>query len=306
MEDAQSTLSLTGSRAVVEPFAALFDARFGDEGRPTSVFEVGADRGEAEPSGDPWRFALTVPTMACDEWLDRLTLLADERGAAAEFEREDHDDVDWVSMTLQALAPVRAGRFLVHGSHDRAAVRAGDVGVEVDAGLAFGTGHHGTTAGCLDMLERVLRRGKPRRVLDVGTGSAVLAIAAAKAARVPVLASDIDATAVRVARENARANGVGANGAGGLVRCVAAAGFHHPAFRAFGTADLALANILAGPLKRLAAPMRRHLAPGADVILSGLLPHQARGVAATYRLQGLALEREHRRDGWSTLLMRAP
>ena len=297
MDDAQSTLSLTGPRAVAAPFAALFDARFGDEGLPACVFETDPDAGEASP----WRFTLTVPTAAGDEWIDRLTLLAREGNMSADFEREDHGDVDWVSMTLQALAPVRAGRFVVHGSHDRGVARGGEVGVEVDAGLAFGTGHHGTTAGCLDMLERVLRCERPQRVLDVGTGSAVLAIAAAKAARARVLASDIDRTAVRVARANVATNGVAP-----FVGCVAAAGFHHAAFRAFGRCDLVMANILAGPLKRLARPMRRHLASGAHVILSGLLPHQAAGVLATYRLQGLVLEREHRRNGWATLLLRAP
>lgn len=298
MEEPQSTLSLAGPRDAVEPLAVLFDARYGEEGLPASLFEEGGE----------WRFTLTVPTLAGDEWLDRLTLLAEERGIApgergiaAEFEREDHGAVDWVAMTLAALAPVRAGRFVVHGSHDRDAPRAGEVAVEVDAGLAFGTGHHGTTAGCLDMLERVIREGHPvRRVLDVGTGSGVLAIAAARAMRVPVLASDIDPTSVRVARANVRANGATS------VRCVVATGFHHRASMRHGRADLVMANILAGPLKRLAAPMRRHLAPGARVILSGLLPHQAAGVVATYRMQGLALEREHHRDGWTTLLMRLP
>lgn len=290
--ESQSTLSLTGPRADIEPFATLFDARFGDEGLPQSMFETEPEAGDASP----WCFSLVVPTEASDEWIDRLTLLAQEKDIEADVEREDHGEIDWVSMTLRELTPVRAGRFTVHGSHD---APPHGVSVEVDAGLAFGTGHHGTTAGCLHLLERVVRRSSPRRILDVGTGSAVLAIAAAKALHRPVLASDIDRTAVKVARENVRTNGMDA-----FVRCIHATGFEHPAFSRFGKADLVLANILAGPLKRLARPMRDHLAAGASVILSGLLPHQAASVIATYRAQDLALERVHLQDGWASLLLR--
>ena len=205
---------------------------------------------------------------------------------------------DWVSASLEDLAPVPAGRFVVHGRHDRARISPNKTGIEIEAALAFGTGHHGTTRGCLLLLDQVLRSHAPRRVLDLGTGSGVLAIAAAKALRQKVLASDIDAVSVRVARENARLNGVG-----NWVEMIHATGFSAPQFAARGPFDLVLANILANPLRQMATPMAAHLAPSGLVILSGLLPHQAQGVIAAYRARGLVLHRQLNIDGWSSLLM---
>jgi ribosomal protein L11 methyltransferase len=206
---------------------------------------------------------------------------------------------DWVKASLRELAPVRAGRFVVHGHHDRAKVAPNQLGIEIEAALAFGTGHHGTTRGCLLLLDHVLRAHRPRRVLDVGTGTGVLAIAAAKALRSKVLASDIDTLSVATARENARLNG-----AGNWVEAIAAAGFSAPQFAEHGPFDLVLANILANPLKQMATAMARHLAPSALVILSGLLTPQASGVIAAYRAPGLVPVRHLRLDGWSSLLMR--
>jgi ribosomal protein L11 methyltransferase len=182
---------------------------------------------------------------------------------------------DWVAASLEDLVPVPAGRFIVHGRHDRAWVPANKLGIEIEAALAFGTGHHGTTRGCLLLLDSVLREHFPRRVLDLGSGTGVLAIAAAKAQRQRVLASDIDPVSVGVARENARLNGVG-----NLVESICATGFSAAQFASRGPFDLVLANILANPLKQMATPMAQHLAPSALVILSGLLPHQAQGVIA--------------------------
>jgi ribosomal protein L11 methyltransferase len=206
---------------------------------------------------------------------------------------------DWVKATLEELVPVRAGRFIVHGQHDRARVPPNKLGIEIEAALAFGTGHHGTTRGCLLLLDDVLKARRPARVLDLGTGSGVLAIAAAKALRHQLLASDIDPLAVRVARENARLNGTG-----DLVETIAAVGFSAPDFARHGPFDLILANILANPLRQMATPMAAHLAPSGLVILSGLLPHQAQGVIAAYRARGLVLERHLQVEGWSSLLMR--
>ncbi|MGJ4994230.1 50S ribosomal protein L11 methyltransferase [Bradyrhizobium sp. HKCCYLS3077] len=206
---------------------------------------------------------------------------------------------DWVKASLDDLVPVPAGRFLVHGSHDRARVPANKLGIEIEAALAFGTGHHGTTRGCLLLLDHVLKAHAPRRVLDLGTGTGVLAIAAAKATHRPILASDIDAPSVVVARENARLNG-----AGPLVRVIRATGFAAADFAHQGPFDLVLANILANPLRQLASPMQRHLAPGAFVILSGLLTPQARAVAAAYRARGLVPMRHLKIEGWSSLLLR--
>ena len=205
---------------------------------------------------------------------------------------------DWVKASLEDLVPVPAGRFVVHGAHDRARIAPNKLGIEIEAALAFGTGHHGTTRGCLLLLDHVLKSRKPRRVLDLGTGTGVLAIAAAKARKRAVLASDIDAPSVRVARDNARLNGVG-----NLVQTIRATGFAAPEFAKHGPFDLVLANILANPLRQLAGPMSGHLAPEAFVILSGLLNHQAASVVAAYRARGLVPLRHLRIEGWSSLLL---
>jgi ribosomal protein L11 methyltransferase len=207
---------------------------------------------------------------------------------------------DWVKASLEDLVPVPAGRFVVHGQHDRGRIPPNKLGIEIEAALAFGTGHHGTTRGCLLLLDHVLKAWRPRRVLDLGTGTGVLAIAAARALHEKVLASDIDPVSVEVARENARLNV-----AGHLVQTITATGFSAPQFAAHGPFDLVLANILANPLRQLAGPMARHLAPRAQVILSGLLTPQAGGVIAAYRARGLVPLRHLKIDGWSSLLLRA-
>ena len=207
---------------------------------------------------------------------------------------------DWVKASLDDLVPVPAGRFVVHGAHDRARVPQNKIGVEIEAALAFGTGHHGTTRGCLLLLDHVLKARRPQRVLDLGTGTGVLAIAAAKALQRKVLASDIDAPSVAVARENARLNSVGPH-----VQVIRATGFSAPDFSAQGPFDLVLANILANPLRQLAGAMSRHLAGGAYVILSGLLTPQATGVIAAYRPRGLVPIRHVKIEGWSSLLLQS-
>jgi ribosomal protein L11 methyltransferase len=206
---------------------------------------------------------------------------------------------DWVKASLEDLVPVPAGRFVVHGQHDRDRVPPNKLGIEIEAALAFGTGHHGTTRGCLLLLDHVLKAHRPRRVLDLGTGTGVLAIAAAKALHESILASDIDPLSVLVARENARLNETGH-----LVQMIQATGFAAPQFAQRGPFDLVLANILANPLRQLATQMARHLAPSALVILSGLLTHQAASVIAAYRDRGLVPVRHLRIDGWSSLLLR--
>src|SRR5437764_1187924 len=206
---------------------------------------------------------------------------------------------DWVKASLEDLVPVPAGRFVVHGQHDRDRIALNKIGIEIEAALAFGTGHHGTTRGCLLLLDHVLKAWRPRRVLDLGTGTGVLAIAAARALHEKVLASDIDPASVQVARENARLNV-----AGHLVQAIRATGFSAPQFADAAPFDLVLANILANPLRQLAAPMARHLAPSALVILSGLLTHQAPGVIAAYRARGLVPVRHLRIEGWSSLVLR--
>jgi ribosomal protein L11 methyltransferase len=223
---------------------------------------------------------------------------SDEIAGAIRFDTVEAKD--WVKASLADLVPVDANRFVVHGAHDRARVAANKLSIEIEAALAFGTGHHGTTRGCLLLLDHVLKARVPRRVLDLGTGTGVLAIAAAKALHRPILASDIDAPSVVVARENARLNGVGDR-----VHVIRATGFAAVEFPTNGPFDLVLANILANPLRQLAGPMSGHLAPRAQVILSGLLNHQAGAVIAAYRARGLVPVRHLKIEGWSSLLLRA-
>jgi ribosomal protein L11 methyltransferase len=208
---------------------------------------------------------------------------------------------DWVRQSLEGLAPVAAGRFFLHGAHDRARRRAGGISLEIDAGTAFGTGHHGTTEGCLVALDRLLKHRTPQRILDVGCGTGVLAIAAARATLRPALASDIDPEAVRVTLDNARLNGVRPR-----VRSIVAAGLGHPGIAAGAPYDLIFANILARPLVALATGLARVLAPGGHLILSGLTLDQSRWIEATYRSRGLVLAARIRRGNWVSLVLTRP
>lgn len=228
-------------------------------------------------------------------------LLADIVGVdlAATIVTERIARQDWVARSLAGLAPVRAGRFLVHGGHDRTDVRSNDVALEIEAALAFGTGHHGTTRGCLLALDSVLKRRRPRRVLDLGTGTGVLAMAAAKVLHRTIACSDLDATAVTAARGNALMNGLGP-----WVRPVRAAGLQHPILRDLAPYDLVLANILAKPLRSLAPSVATHAARGADLILSGLLPRDVPGILSSYAAQGFALRSRGDLEGWATLSLR--
>jgi ribosomal protein L11 methyltransferase len=218
---------------------------------------------------------------------------------AEQFVFEAIAETDWVAASLAGLAPVAAARFIVHGAHDRHRIPPNRIGIEIEAALAFGTGHHGTTRGCLLALDQLLKARRPRRILDVGTGTGVLAIAAARALRRPVLASDIDARSVTAARVNARGNR-----SGSLVEIHRAAGIGHGRFRQRAPFDLILANILLAPLQRLARPIARVLAPRGCVVLSGLLPIHANAALAAYRLQGLTLERRIILEDWATLVLR--
>lgn len=251
-----------------------------------------------EGPGGRWDITVHFAEPPDQESIRELVGLAAGGDVARDIAFDTVEAKDWVKATLEDLVPVRAGRFIVHGRHDRTKVPANKLGIEIEAALAFGTGHHGTTRGCLLLLDEVLKVHLPRRVLDLGTGTGVLAIAAAKALRIKVLASDIDPLAVRVARENARLNG-----AGDLLQAVHATGFSAPEFSQRAPFDLVLANILANPLRQMATPMAEHLAPSALVILSGLLPQQAQSVVAAYRARGLALRKHLGIEGWSSLLM---
>jgi ribosomal protein L11 methyltransferase len=251
-----------------------------------------------EAPGGRWDITMHFGEPPDEDFIRSLVTDAAGEAAASSIVFGTVETKDWVKASLADLVPVSAGRFIVHGSHDRDRVPPNKLGIEIEAALAFGTGHHGTTRGCLLLLDQVLNQRTPKRVLDLGSGTGVLAIAAAKALRRRVLATDIDFRSVIVAGENAHLNGVGT-----LVEAVHATGFHAPDFAANGPFGLVMANILANPLRRLAPDMARHLAPQAFVILSGLLPHQANSVVAAYRGAGLKLLKRIQIDGWSSLLM---
>jgi ribosomal protein L11 methyltransferase len=222
----------------------------------------------------------------------------DATAQAVRFDRVEARD--WVARSLEGLAPVRVGRFLVHGAHDRRAARPHDIAIEIEAALAFGTGHHGSTRGCLNLIERIAKRRRPRAILDVGTGTGVLAIAAARRFRIAVKAGDIDPVAVATTKANAKRNRVA-----GLVRPVQARGIDHPALNV-ASYDLVVANILAAPLRKLAPALGHVLAPGGEIILSGLLPRDVPGVVSAYGAQKITLVGRVDVEGWATLLMRRP
>jgi ribosomal protein L11 methyltransferase len=278
-----------GSEIAAKHVVDLLNESFFDGQAAIAAFE--------RPDGR-WDITVHFPDPPDQATIRELVGLAAGDEVARHITFDTVEAKDWVRATLEELVPVHAGRFVVHGQHDRARVPSNKLGIEIEAALAFGTGHHGTTRGCLLLLDHVLKARYPRRVLDLGTGTGVLAIAAAKALRGPVLASDIDPASVRVARDNARLNQTG-----DLVQIIVATGFSAPQFSQRGPFDLVLANILANPLRQLATPMARHLAPSALVILSGLLNHQAAGVIAAYRGRGLVPLRHVRIDGWSSLLL---
>ncbi|MET3855237.1 50S ribosomal protein L11 methyltransferase [Rhizobium sp. OAE497] len=292
MSEIRLYVSTTEKKA--EQVLDLLTEVFGEEDFAIATTEI-------DEKKDIWE--ASVYMMREDE--DEVRRRVDEALTAAypelSVEREVIPDVDWVAKSLEGLKPVRAGRFLVHGSHDRDKVRSGDIGIEIDAGQAFGTGHHGTTAGCLEVIDRVMRSRTVRNALDLGTGSGVLAIAVRKLKNIPVLATDIDPIATRVAAENVRTNGISS----GIVTKTAP-GFHSTAFSEYGPFDLIIANILARPLIRMAPKLTDNLAAGGTVILSGILASQRWKVLSAYNGQKLRHVRTIWRNGWVTIHLDRP
>lgn len=212
------------------------------------------------------------------------------------------EEADWVKMSLEGLPPVPAGRFLVVGSHDAGKARNGKTEIIIDAGEAFGTGHHGTTAGCLLALDRLLRLGKrPDKVLDVGCGSAILAIGAAKTGTRRCVGTEIDPRAAWIAGYNARLNRVKPR-----VKPYVANGVRRALVRDQGPYDLVFANILMRPLVRLCADLAVSVKKGGHIVLSGLLTHQEPAIRRAYAQRGLVLEHRYRANNWSTLTWRRP
>ncbi len=284
----QTRLHVATDSAGAERLFLALEAAFEEDGLPLSLFDLDEANGIKEIS----LYALDD----VDGIEHRLRSIMDGIGIDAKIGREILPEIDWVAKSLEGLQPVRAGRFLVHGSHDRNKRRIGDLPIEIEAGLAFGTGHHGTTSGCLEMIDMVVRREHPRNALDLGTGSAVLAIAIAKLARIPVLATDIDPVATRVAAQNVRLNRASA-----YVETRTAPGFADPIFKARAPFDLIVANILARPLMRLAPEMARSVRLGGSLILSGILERQRNAVLSAYVGQNLRHVRTLTRGEWVTI-----
>lgn len=228
-----------------------------------------------------------------------LSLLAAAHGAKP-FAVSEIPEKDWVSIVRRELTPVYAGRFVVFGGHDRDTIPSQKIGLEIEAAMAFGTGHHGTTQGCLMAFDALLQKGfVARNVADIGAGTAVLAMAAAKVLSGRFIASDIDP----IATETAKAN-IAANGLRGRVHCQTAVGFRHAELHNRAPYDLVFANILAGPLKKLAPEMADHTANHAVLILSGILNRQAQGVVNTYEGFGFKVAERRIIGDWTTLTLR--
>ncbi|MXU65306.1 50S ribosomal protein L11 methyltransferase [Oceanomicrobium pacificus] len=283
-----TALTTLPGQAAAEALAETLE-RLEPEPTGIGVFEVEDGSGTWEVGG----YFTEKPDVA------GLALLATMAGAKP-FVVSRVEDRDWVAQVRRELTPVHAGRFVVYGSHDRDAVPAEKIGLEIDAAMAFGTGHHGTTQGCLEALSDLDRAGlRASNIADIGCGTGVLAMGAVKLWNAAAIASDIDPVAVDTARANMAANGLR-----GRVACVTAPGFRHDRLRRAAPYDLVFANILAGPLKRLAGDMARHVAPGGAIILSGILNRQAVSVERVYEGHGFTRMDLRRIGEWTTFTLR--
>lgn len=276
-----------GARAEAETAADAIDNHPGLEGATYSILEEDEDKGI-------WRID-AFPTT--DE--EDASLMAVLGEYDLKVVRDTLADADWLAMALSGLPPVRAGRFFVYGMHDRGRLPASTVNLRIEAGAAFGTGHHGTTVGCLQAYDRLIKARKFNKVLDVGAGTGLLAIAAARTGSKLAVGTDIDKPSVRISKENAKVNKANA-------RFVHASGLSNPLVANNAPYDLVFANILARPLISLAQDIKRALVPGGTVILSGLLRTQERMVKAAYLSRGFKVVTRIHRDAWATLVLQRP
>jgi ribosomal protein L11 methyltransferase len=280
--------SIEAGEAAAEHIARALEETFDPSPIAVGAFELGKGRFEV--------FAHFAEAPPRDALLALIEHAADGAPHVA-LRIEQVADEDWVTLSQGKRRPVEAGRFLVYGSHDRARVPHRLLAIEIDAGQAFGTAHHASTRGCLIALDDVLKRSRPRSILDIGTGTGVLAIAAAKALKRPALATDNDPLAVDIARDNARKNGVVS-----LVRVLKATGFAYEKLRS-AAPDLVLANLLERALYELAPAFAHHILRQGRAILSGLNSDQAHGIEARYAAHGFMLEKRIILDGWTTLVI---
>ena len=274
-----------GPRLISETAADAIDGDILLEGATYSILEEDEDK-------NIWRIDAFPTTEEEDARLKEILAGFPELTVTA----DQLADADWLAMALSGLPPVRAGRFFVYGIHDRGRAPDNTVNLRIEAGAAFGTGHHGTTVGCLQAYNDLLKSKRFNRVLDVGAGTGVLAIAAAKTGTAVAVGTDIDENSVRISNENAALNKCNA-------RFVYANGLNHRLVRSDGPYDLVFANILARPLVSLSMPIHGALKPGGFVILSGLLRTQERFVKAAYLSKGFRFIRHIHRDAWCTLVM---
>ncbi|MGQ3040021.1 MAG: 50S ribosomal protein L11 methyltransferase [Brevundimonas sp.] len=286
MSESAVQIIARGSRSVAEAAAADLDSDVLLEGATYSILEEDEDKGvwriDAFPTTDEEARGIEVRLKAHDGLVVTVEKLA---------------DADWLAMSLSGLPPVEAGRFFVYGAHDQGRVPPNRVNLKIDAGAAFGTGHHGTTVGCLIAFDELLKKERFERVLDVGCGTGVLAIAAARTGSKIAVGTDIDAPSVRIANENAKLNMADA-------KFVHASGLNDRKVRSHGPYDLVFANILAPPLIALSQDIKEALHIGGVAILSGLLRTQERRVTAAYLSRGFVVERRIHRDAWSALVLR--
>ncbi|WP_374468664.1 50S ribosomal protein L11 methyltransferase [Phenylobacterium sp.] len=288
MSDDAFQITARGPRAEAEAAAAALDETPVTETLTYSILEEDEDH-------DVWRID-AFPTTE-DERAALLEVLAG--WPALRVSTEKLADADWLAMALSGLPPVRAGRFFVYGAHDRGLAPASTINLRIEAGAAFGTGHHGTTVGCLLAFHDLLKAQRFEKVLDVGCGTGVLAIAAARTGSRVAVGTDIDKVSVRIANENATLNNADA-------RFVHASGLNDQRVRTDAPYDLVFANILAPPLVALSHDIKLALKPGGLAILSGLLRTQERRVLAAYTSKGFRLVRRLHRDAWATLVLKRP
>jgi ribosomal protein L11 methyltransferase len=279
-----------------EASANAVAASFASVANAISVFE-------ARPGG-PWKveaYAELAPDRAALEAAGALAAIAfgvEASGFLADVTVQRLAPRDWVRDNQQSFPPIRVGRFFIHGSHHGGKLPPGAIALRIDAATAFGTGEHATTRGCLLALDALAKARRFRHSLDMGTGTGILAMAAARRWSCPVLACDIDAGSVHVARENVRENGLAAR-----IRLLRSDGYHDKAIRRAAPFDLVTANILARPLAAMAQDLAATLSCDGIAVLSGLLLRQAPLVLAAHRAHGLTLRRQIAVDGWATLVL---
>ncbi|MBB5073145.1 ribosomal protein L11 methyltransferase [Bartonella callosciuri] len=283
----QIRLYYTASKNEAERFYTLMEAAFDEEGYPLALTEI-------DEKNAVYEVSLYVNKESQESVLKRFTQILSID--PDKINVEILPNIDWVQKSLEGLKPIHAGPFFLHGKHNRNDIPPNVLPLEIEASQAFGTGHHGTTAGCLEMIAKVLQSENPQNALDLGTGSGVLAIGIATLKPIAILASDIDPLAIQVAQYNIQLNGVKK-----YITAVIATGFAHDKIASRAPFDLIVANILANPLIELAQEMVQALQKGGSLILSGILEEQHDDVLKAYVKQGLEHIETYHRQGWVTI-----